>query len=110
MLYEMESRRTVPLSVSTFVGLEALIGPVPEGMSAEEAYDARVHPEDREVYDGRGGSRRASRSRSSIGCSAPTAKIRWVLDRMRPNGRAEDGSLLVNGVVADISDPQARRG
>ena len=28
----------------------------------------------------------------------------WVLDRMRPERRAEDGSILVGGVVADISE------
>ena len=30
-------------------------------------------------------------------------QTRWVLDRMRPEGTAEDGSLLVDGVVADIT-------
>ena len=45
----------------------------------------------------------ASRSRSSTGCSSRDGQTRWVLDRMRPEGTAEDGCLLVDGVVADIT-------
>ena len=52
MLYELELRPNGTYECLAFIGLETMIGPVPEGMSAEEAYDARVHPEDRDVYDG----------------------------------------------------------
>ena len=51
MLYEMELRPDGSFECLTFVGLETLIGPVPQGLSSEEAYDAAVHPEDRELYD-----------------------------------------------------------
>jgi diguanylate cyclase (GGDEF)-like protein/PAS domain S-box-containing protein len=106
MLYEMELRPDGTYECLTFIGLETLIGPVPEGMSPEEAYDARVHPEDRDVYDGaierlwQGGEPLEVEYRL-IGSDGEEL---WVLDRMRPERRGEDGSLLVSGVVADISE------
>ena len=48
MLYEMKVWPDGRFECLTFVGLETLIGAVPERMSPEEAYDAAVHPEDRE--------------------------------------------------------------
>jgi diguanylate cyclase (GGDEF)-like protein/PAS domain S-box-containing protein len=105
MLYEMELRPDRTFECLTFVGLETLIGPVPEGMSSEEAYDAAVHPEDREVYE---------RAMDGLWEREPTeveyrligsdGKVRWVLDRMRPEREVGDGCLIVSGVVADISE------
>ena len=105
MLYEMELRPDGTYECLAFIGLDTLIGPVPEGMSAEEAYDARVHPEDRDVYDGAverlwQGEPLEVEYRL-IGSGGDEL---WVLDRMRPERRVEDGSLLVTGVVADISE------
>ena len=51
MLYEMKLWPGGRFECLTFVGLETLIGPVPDGVSPEEAYEAAVHPEDREAYD-----------------------------------------------------------
>ncbi len=105
MLYEMELRPDGSYECLTFVGLETLIGPVPEGMSAEEAYDAAVHPDDHEIYDAaidklwQGGQ-----SEVEYRLVAPDGEVRWVLDRMRPERRSEDGVLLVSGVVADVSE------
>jgi diguanylate cyclase (GGDEF)-like protein/PAS domain S-box-containing protein len=105
MLYEMELRPDGSYECLTFVGLETLIGPVPEGMSAEEAYDAAVHPDDHEIYNAaidklwQGGQ-----SEVEYRLVAPDGEVRWVLDRMRPERRSEDGVLLVSGVVADISE------
>lgn len=105
MLYELKLWPDGRFECLTFVGLETLIGPVPEGVSAEEAYDAAVHPEDREAYDaavvalGQGGP--VEVEYRLIGSDGQT---RWVLDRMRPESSSEDGSLLVDGVVADITD------
>jgi diguanylate cyclase (GGDEF)-like protein/PAS domain S-box-containing protein len=105
MLYEMELRPDGSFDCPTFVGLETLIGPVPEGMSAEDAYDAAVHPDDREVYDG---------AIEELWLGEPMeveyrllgsdGQVRWVLDRMRPERQTEDGVLVVGGVVADISE------
>ena len=105
MLYEMKLLPDGSFECLTFFGLETLIGPVPEGVDPEEAYDAAVHPEDREAYDaalvtlGRGEPTEVEYR--LIACDGQT---RWVLDRMRPKRSVEDGSLLVDGVVADITD------
>jgi diguanylate cyclase (GGDEF)-like protein/PAS domain S-box-containing protein len=105
MLYELELRPDGSYECLAFVGLETLIGAVPEGLSAEEAYDAAVHPEDREAYDAataplwQGGP--VEVEYRLIGSDG---QVRWVLDRMRPERREDDGALLVSGVVADISE------
>ena len=105
MLYEMEMRPDGSYECLTFVGLETLIGPVPEGMSAEDAYDAAVHSDDHEIYNAaieklwQGGA-----SEVEYRLVTPDGEVRWVLDRMRPERRNEDGVLLVSGVVADISE------
>jgi diguanylate cyclase (GGDEF)-like protein/PAS domain S-box-containing protein len=105
MLYEMKLWPDGRFECLTFVGLETLLGPVPDGVSPEEAYEAAVHPEDREAYDaslealGRGEPVEAEYR--LVGCDGQT---RWVLDRMRPKSSADDGCLLVDGVVADITD------
>src|ERR1700677_717751 len=104
MLYEMEVLPDGSFRCHEFVGLEALIGPVPEGVTPDDAYDAAVHPHDREAYD------RASEALRD-GCPveveyrlvAADEKVRWVLDRMCPEPSSE-GRLLVGGVVADITD------
>src|SRR5438132_845527 len=104
MLYEMELRPDGSFECLTFVGLETLIGPVPNGMSSEEAYDAAVHPEDREVYDrATDGLWRKEPVEVEYRLLGADGEVRWVLDRMRPERQQEDGSLLVSGVVADIS-------
>jgi diguanylate cyclase (GGDEF)-like protein/PAS domain S-box-containing protein len=105
MLYEMELRPDGSFECLTFVGLETLIGPVPEGMSSEEAYEAAVHPDDREVYDGAvEGLWQGDPLEVEYRLFGADGELRWVLDRMRPERRSEDGSLLVSGVVADISE------
>jgi hypothetical protein len=103
MLYEMKIWPDGTLECLTFVGLEALIGPVPEGMTPDEAYDAAVHPDDREAYDATGEAlARASRSRSNTGCSATTARPAGCSTACA-RGHAGGRSLLVDGVVADIT-------
>jgi diguanylate cyclase (GGDEF)-like protein/PAS domain S-box-containing protein len=104
MLYEMELRPDGSFECLTFVGLETLIGRVPNGMSSEEAYDAAVHPEDREVYDrAMDGLWRDEAVEVEYRLIDADGEVRWVLDRMRPERQQADGSLLVSGVVADIS-------
>ena len=105
MLYDMELRPDGSFECLTFVGLETLIGPVPEGMSSEEAYDAAVHPDDREVYD-RAVEGLWERKAVEVEYRLIDANgdVRWVMDRMRPEREQEDGTLRVGGVVADISE------
>ena len=105
MLYEMELRPDGSFECLTFVGLETLIGPAPEGMSSEEAYDAAVHPDDRELYDGATeGLWERKPVEVEYRLTDASGGVRWVLDRMRPEREMEDGSLRVSGVVADISE------
>ncbi len=105
MLYEMKLWPDGHWECLAFVGLETLIGPLPEGFSPEEAYEAAVHPEDRDAYEaamvalGRGEP--VEVEYRLVGCDG---QVRWVLDRMRPERPSEGGCLLVDGVVADITD------
>jgi diguanylate cyclase (GGDEF)-like protein/PAS domain S-box-containing protein len=106
MLYEMELRPDGSFECLAFVGLESFIGPVAEGVSPEDAYDAAVHPEDREMYD-------ALMTGTALWQGEPVeveyrllgsdGEVRWVLDRMKPERQLEGGRMLVSGVVADIS-------
>jgi diguanylate cyclase (GGDEF)-like protein len=74
-------------------------------MSAEDAYDAAVHPDDHEIYDAAIDElRKAAQSEVEYRLVTPDGDVRWVLDRMRPERQSEDGVLLVSGVVADISE------
>jgi diguanylate cyclase (GGDEF)-like protein len=105
MLYEMELRPDGSFECLTFVGLETLLEAIPDGMSAEEAYEAAVHPEDRELYDASTeGLWRREPVEVEYRLVRSDGEVRWVLDRMRPERESEDGTLLVSGVVADISD------
>ena len=104
MLYEMELHADGSFHCLEFIGLETLIGPIPDGVTPEDAYETAVHPEDREAYDA---------AVTALGRREPLeveyrligydGRTRWVLDRMRPEP-SRDGRLLVGGVVADITD------
>src|SRR4051794_12723318 len=105
MLYELELRPDKSFECLTFVGLETLIGPVPDGMSSEKAYDAAVHPEDRELYAGATeGLWKQEFVEVEYRLVGSDGEERWVLDRMRVEREREDGCLLVSGVVADITE------
>ena len=81
--------------MSDLFGLETLIGPVPAGMSSDEAYDAAVHPEDRELYDGATeGLRQDEAVEIEYRLVGSDGEVRWVLDRMRVEREREDGCLL----------------
>ncbi len=104
MLYELELRPDGSYECLTFVGLETLIGPAPEGLSSEEAYEAAVHPDDLAAYTS---ATEGLRERETVEIEyrlvGSDGEVRWVLDRMRVERERADGCLLVNGVVADIS-------
>jgi len=104
MLYQMELLPDGSFNCLEFIGLETVIGTVPEGVRPEEAYEAAVHPDDREAYDA---------ANAALGRGEPVeveyrligydGRTRWVLDRMRPEP-SPDGRALVDGVVADITE------
>ena len=103
MLYEMEVLPDGSFNCHEFVGLETLIGPVPDGMTPDDAYSAAVHPDDRNAYDAATVALQEGRAvEVEYRLAGPDGSVRWVLDRMRPH--TSDGRLLVGGVVADITD------
>jgi diguanylate cyclase (GGDEF)-like protein/PAS domain S-box-containing protein len=105
-LYEMEYLADGSYVCNTFIGegLESLLGPLPEDRTPEEAWDDAVHPDDRAAVD---------LASEQLHRDEPTeveyrlvgydGRTRWVWDRMRPR-RTPDGRLLVDGIVADITE------
>jgi diguanylate cyclase (GGDEF)-like protein/PAS domain S-box-containing protein len=103
MLYEMEVLPDGSFRCHEFVGLETLIGQVPDGITPDDAYNAAVHPDDREAYDDASVALYEGRPvEVEYRLRDTDGSVRWVLDRMCP--RTSDGRLLVGGVVADITD------
>jgi diguanylate cyclase (GGDEF)-like protein len=103
MLYEMEVLPDGSFHCHEFVGLETLIGPVPDGITPDDAYNAAVHPDDRAAYDSASGALYDGRPvEVEYRLRGRDGSVRWVLDRMCP--QTSDGRLLVGGVVADITD------
>jgi diguanylate cyclase (GGDEF)-like protein/PAS domain S-box-containing protein len=105
-IYEMEMRPDGSYVCNTFIGagLESLLGPLPDDRTPEEAWEDAVHPEDRADYDTAceaiEGDEPFEVEYRLLGYDGRT---RWVWDRMHPR-RAEDGRLLVDGIVVDISE------
>jgi len=105
-MYEMEMVSDIDYVCHLWIGqaLESLLGGVPEGMDEEEAWEACIHPEDREQYES---------SFPPLFRGEPTEMeyrligfdgvIRWVWERCvpRPSG---DGRTWVDGIVTDITD------
>jgi diguanylate cyclase (GGDEF)-like protein len=103
MLYEMEVLPDGSFHCHEFVGLEALIGPVPDGITPDDAYYDAVHPDDREAYEAASAALHDGRpTEVEYRLKDTDGRVRWVLDRMCP--QTSDGRLLVGGVVADITD------
>jgi diguanylate cyclase (GGDEF)-like protein/PAS domain S-box-containing protein len=105
-LYEMEYLADGTYVCNTFIGegLESLVGPLPEDRTPEEAWDDAVHPDDREAVDAASellhSDQPAEVEYRLVGYDGRT---RWVWDRMRPR-RTTDGRLLVDGIVADVTE------
>lgn len=105
-LYEMETLPDGSYVCNTFIGegLESLLGPLPDDRTPEEAWEDAVHPEDRFRYEAA-----SARLEGGESCEVEYRlvgyddRIRWVWDRMHPR-RAEDGRLLIDGIVVDITD------
>jgi diguanylate cyclase (GGDEF)-like protein len=105
-LYEMEYLPDGSYVCNTFIGegLESLLGPLPGDRTPEEAWEDAVHPDDREAYNEAAGQlaldQAAEVEYRLVGYDGRT---RWVWDRMRPR-RTPDGRLLVDGIVADVTE------
>ena len=105
-LYEMELLGDDTYVCNTFIGegLESLIGPIPEGRTPEQAWEDAVHPDEKAeyeaVYEKLERGEPAELEYRLVGYDGRT---RWVWDRMRPR-RTEDGRLLIDGIVADVTE------
>ena len=113
-LYEMEYLADGTYVCNTFIGegLESLLGPLPDDRTPEEAWETAVHPDDREVYN----------TASVLLEQDKPAEIEYRLQRLdldnigsQGSGPGQfsyvedfafskDGRLLVDGIVADITE------
>src|SRR5919198_3191854 len=105
-LYEMEYMPDGSYVCNTFIGegLESLLGPLPDDRTPEEAWEDAVHPDDRAAYNAASElldqNQPAEVEYRLVGYDG---RVRWVWDRMRPR-RSPEGRLLVDGIVADITE------
>jgi diguanylate cyclase (GGDEF)-like protein len=105
-LYEMEYFDDGSYTCNTFIGegLESLLGPLPTDRTPEEAWEDAVHPDDREGYDAVAEAlERDEPVEIEYRLVGYDGRTRWVWDRMRPR-RSPEGRLLVDGIVADITE------
>jgi diguanylate cyclase (GGDEF)-like protein len=105
-LYEMEYLDDDTYVCNTFIGegLESLLGPLPEGRTPEQAWEDAVHPDEREEYEAVWEAlERGEPVELEYRLVGYDGRTRWVWDRMRPR-RTEDGRLLIDGIVADVTE------
>jgi diguanylate cyclase (GGDEF)-like protein/PAS domain S-box-containing protein len=105
-LYEMEYFDDGSYVCNTFIGegLESLLGPLPDDRTPEEAWEDAVHPDDRATYNTASELLdRGEPAEIEYRLVGYDGRVRWVWDRMRPR-RSSDGRLLVDGIVADITE------
>jgi diguanylate cyclase (GGDEF)-like protein/PAS domain S-box-containing protein len=105
-MYEMEMTEGNEYVCNVWIGqaVETLLGGVPEGMTAEEAWEACIHPDDREAYDAAFPALfRGEPSETEYRLVGFDGVTRWVWERCVPR-QTPDGRLLVDGIVNDITD------
>ena len=104
-LYESEYLKDGTYVCNTFIGegLKSLLGPLPEDKTPEEAWEEAVHPDDQETYDVLTKLEAGEAVEIEYRLVGYDGKTRWVWDRMRPR-RGPGGQLLVDGIVADITE------
>ena len=104
-LYESEYLEDGTYVCNTFIGegLESLLGPLPEDKTPEEAWEEAVHPDDQDTYDVTTRLEAGESVEIEYRLVGYDGKTRWVWDRMRPR-RGLNGQLLVEGIVADITE------
>jgi diguanylate cyclase (GGDEF)-like protein/PAS domain S-box-containing protein len=106
LLYEAEYLEdgSYHCNVFTGEGLERLLGPLPDDRTPEEAWEDAVHPDDRAAYEEADALLRSDQpAEVEYRLVGYDGRIRWVWDRMRPR-RSSDGRLLVDGIVADVTE------
>ena len=105
-MYEMEMLGELEYVCHVWIGqaLDSLLGGVPEGMDQELAWESCIHPDDREAYEAGFPALYAGQATETeyrlVGFDGAT---RWVWERCVPRA-TDDGRLLVDGIVTDITD------
>jgi diguanylate cyclase (GGDEF)-like protein/PAS domain S-box-containing protein len=91
-------------------GLEELLGgPIPEHANPTDAWHAAVHPDDWESYLAGGAAiEDAGVVTMEYRLIGRDAKTRWVLDRMWLRDQLDDGRVLVDGVITDVTELHER--
>jgi diguanylate cyclase (GGDEF)-like protein/PAS domain S-box-containing protein len=105
-IYELEAHPDGSYRCTVWIGeaVESLLGPIPPGMDPEAAWEACVHPDDRAAYDEVFARQYAGQSTElEYRMCGFDGRVRWLWERCRPR-RADDGRLLVDGIVNDITE------
>jgi diguanylate cyclase (GGDEF)-like protein len=104
-LYELRYAEDGSYECTAFIGegLESLVGPIPQHLDEEAAWEEAVHPEDRAAYTAfTEACYRGEASEIEFRLVGFDGVTRWVWERARP--RIEDGVVWVDGVVADVTE------
>jgi diguanylate cyclase (GGDEF)-like protein/PAS domain S-box-containing protein len=105
-VYELEPTSDGGYRCRVWIGqaVESLLGGMPDGMDAETAWETCVHPDDRAAYDSTWRRMCAGEPTSleyrMVGFDGT---VRWLWERANPRPQ-DDGSLLIDGVVAEITE------
>jgi diguanylate cyclase (GGDEF)-like protein/PAS domain S-box-containing protein len=84
--------------------VERLLGAIPEGMSAEEAWEACVHPDDRPTYDEAYARQcKGETTEMEYRMVAFDGAVRWLWDRCIPH-REDTGNIILDGIVTDVTE------
>jgi diguanylate cyclase (GGDEF)-like protein/PAS domain S-box-containing protein len=86
-------------------GTELLLGPLPPDTDPTDAWHAAVHPDDWDAYVALGTEIAVNSTVSAeYRLVSRDGTVRWVLDQMWLRASRPDGSMVVDGVVTDITD------
>jgi diguanylate cyclase (GGDEF)-like protein/PAS domain S-box-containing protein len=91
-------------------GLGDLLGlEIPAGSDLTQLFHAAVHPDDWEIYQTAGTEMRTNSTVSfEYRLLQPDGGVRWVLDRMWLRERTDEGNLVVDGVITDVTELRDR--
>jgi diguanylate cyclase (GGDEF)-like protein/PAS domain S-box-containing protein len=105
-MYEMEMLGELGYVCHVWIGqaLDSLLGGVPDGMDEEQAWESCIHPDDRSAYEaGFPALYREEATETEYRLVGFDGVTRWVWERCAPRA-TDDGRLLVDGIVTDITD------
>jgi diguanylate cyclase (GGDEF)-like protein len=105
-IYELEVTTDGGYRCRVWIGqaVESLTGGIPSGMDAEDAWEACIHAADRVAYDAAFERQcRGETTQLEYRMTGFDDVMRWVWERATPRIDA-DGTVLVDGVVADITE------